>query len=273
MRLALFLSLLLVGCAKQPLHLSGVAHKHPYHIHVGHPLSHKEKKEISKIIDNVFLEIDETYNHWNPDSELSRALLTPKVEAILSLAHSFYDLTEGWYDPTLGGPIKTFKETGNLPSKSMPVTYDLDGMLKGFTIDLILERLFQKGYQNLYVEWGGDIRICGNHPTGRFWRVLVDDEPLDLIDAALATSGCQEQLWDIGSHTYTHIINPHTLEMLEVKSGHVHKVSVLAPTCALADALATACMACGSLESAYAFAKKIKKEYPEVEFWITSYEL
>ena len=138
---------------------------------------------------------------------------------------------------------------------------------------MIIERLSKKGYKNLYVEWGGDIGTRGNYPTGRSWQVLVNEKPLALKGMAIATSGCQEQLWDIENHTYTHIIDPHTLEMVEVKNGHVHKVSVLAKSCALADALATACMACETLDKAYAFAKKIKKEYPQVEFWITSYEL
>ncbi len=273
MRIALLFLIFLVGCAKEPTNFKGIAHTHPYHIQVGHLLSYKEKKEISLLIDDIFREVDDTYNHWNPYSELSLALFTPKVTAILALAHSFYELTEGWYDPTLGALIKIFKITGKLPTESLPKIYDLDGMLKGFTIDLILEKLQKKGYKNLYVEWGGDMAVKGKHPKGRAWRVLTNDKPLPLIDVALATSGCQEQLWEVGSTTYTHIINPHSLEMLEVKSGHVHKASVMAPTCALADALATACMACATLDKAYDFAKKIKKQYPEVEFWITSYEL
>ncbi len=274
MRIALLLSLLLlVGCTKKITSFQGVAHTHPYHIQVGHLLTYKEKKKISSLIEEIFKEVDETYNHWNSNSELSRSLSTPKVEAILSLAHHFYEITDGWYDPSLGSPIKTFKETGEMPSSSLPTTYDLDGMLKGFTIDLILERLSQMGYKNLYAEWGGDIGILGNHPKGRAWQVLIEDAPISLKEGGIATSGCQYQLWNIGNVTYTHIIDPRTLEMVEVKNEHVHKVSVMAPTCALADALATACMACGHLDKAYLFAKKIKKQYPEVEFWITSYEL
>lgn len=273
MRIILLFLLLLVGCAKKPTSIQGVAHTHPYHLQVGHFLSKKEKREISNLIDAVFVEIDETYNHWNPHSELSRNLPTPKIKAILSLAHSFCELTDGWYDPKLGQPIHKFKTSGKLPIQPQSVVYDLDGMLKGFTIDLILERLIKKGYKNLYIEWGGEIATRGSHPTGRPWRVLVDEKPLDLFNAALATSGCQEQLWKVDGRTLTHIIDPYSLEMVEVKSGQVHKVSVRAPTGALADALATACMACGSLEKAYAFAKKIKKEYPEIEFWITSYDL
>ncbi|MCP5504701.1 MAG: FAD:protein FMN transferase [Chlamydiales bacterium] len=273
MRIILLFLLLLVGCAKKPTSIQGIAHTHPYHLQIGHSLSTSEKREISNLIHAVFVEIDEVYNHWNPHSELSRNLSTPKVKAILTLAHSFCKLTDGWYDPTLGQPIHNFKTKGILPTKPQTIVYDLDGMLKGFTIDLILERLMEKGYKNLYIEWGGEIATRGHHPKGRPWCVLVDEKPLDLINAALATSGCQEQLWKIKGRTFTHIIDPHSLEMLEVKSGQVHKVSVKAPSGSFADALATACMACGNLEKAYAFAKKIKKEYPEVEFWITSYDL
>lgn len=274
MRIILLLSLLIfAGCTKKISSIQGVAHMHPYHIQIGNSLSSKEKKEISKLIDSIFTEIDEVYNHWNPNSELSRNSLTPKVQSILSLAHFFSEVTEGLYDPTLGAPIQAFKEEGKLPSPFLETIYDLDGMLKGFTVDLILEKLTEKGYKNLYVEWGGEISTRGSHPKGRPWRILVNQTPLDLVNAAIATSGCQEQLWKIDNRIYTHIIDPYSLKMIEVTTNQVHQVTVLAPTCAFADALATACMACGSLENAYALAKKIKHQFPEVDFWITSYDL
>ena len=273
MQLITLLAFLFFGCSKEPLHFKGTAHNHPYHVQIGHSLSKKEKKEIQRIIEETFLEIDTCYNHWNPNSDLSRGIQTEKVASILTLAHSFYELSEGWFNPKVGAPIKAFKQTGVLPTLTLPEAYDLDGMLKGFAIDLIAQRLLNKGYKNLYVEWGGDLRVEGKHPKGREWQVLLNNQPFPLKSASLATSGCKEQLWKIGNATYTHIIDPHTLEMIEVKNGHVHEVSVKAPSCALADALATACMACGSLEKAHVFAKKIKIEYPEVEFWITSYEL
>jgi|JI10StandDraft_1071094.scaffolds.fasta_scaffold01341_8 thiamine biosynthesis lipoprotein len=273
MRVLILSLLLLFGCSKGPTHFKGVAHTHPFHIQVGRSLSIKEREEIHQLIRTTFEEIDHHYNHWNPHSDLSKGILSMEVQAILSEAQSYYELTEGRYDPTLGAPVKYFKQTGNLPEKVLPQTYDLDGMLKGFTIDLLISRLREKGYDSLYVEWGGDLRVLGHHPKGRPWLVLLDNRPFPLENASLATSGCEEQLWKIGNALYTHIINPHTLKMLEVKKGEVHQVSVMAPTCALADALATACMTCGSLENASAFAEKIKKEYPEVEFWITSYEL
>lgn len=273
MRILILFLFLLSGCTNEPVHFKGVAHTHPFHIQVGHSLYVHDREAIHQIIRKTFEEIDHSYNHWNPNSDLSKGNLTSKVQAILSQAQSFYEITGGLYDPTVGALVTHFKKTGTLPKGPLPQKYDLDGMLKGFTIDLLMQRLMEKGYQNLYVEWGGDLRVQGNHPKGRPWLVLLSGKAFPLGDASLATSGCQEQLWQVGKILYTHIIDPVALEMLEVKNGRVHQVSVMAPTCALADALATACMASGSLESATAFAEKIKKEYPEVEFWITSYEL
>lgn len=273
MRLLIVSLFLLWGCTKNPTHFNGVAHTHPFHIQIGHPLSQREQNSVHQLIRETFEEIDLCYNHWNPTSDLSRGILTDKIQAILHKAQTFYELTGGQYDPTLGALVTHFKKTGTFPEKEVPKQYDLDGMLKGFTIDLLIDRLAEKGYQNLYVEWGGDLRVKGNHPEGRHWQILLNGRPFPLTDGALATSGCQEQIWEVRKTLYTHIMNPQTQKMVEVKTGMIHQVSVLAPSGALADALATACMACGTLEEGQAFAEKIKKTYPEIQFWITTYEL
>lgn len=258
----------LFGCSKAPSHFQGVAHTHSYHIQVGNPLTNYGRKDIENIISKTFEEVDALYNHWNPYSLLSTNPDAPKLKAILTLAHSFQVLTDGRYNPTLGAPIKTFKTKGVLPKESSAPSYDLDGMLKGYVVDLLIEKLTQQRFcQNLYVEWGGEIRVIGKHPSGRKWHVLVDKEIVTLEDQAIATSGAQEQLWDIDGSTYTHIMNPLTSKMLKVEEGRVSFVTVKAPTCSLADALATACMTCETIEEASKFAKQMKEKYP-VEFWI-----
>ncbi|MBF5059163.1 FAD:protein FMN transferase [Candidatus Neptunochlamydia vexilliferae] len=251
MWLILFLALLF-GCSKEPSHFQGVAHGHPYRIQIG---GSPNKTHVQALLEEIFEEVDTLYNHWNPDSLLSKNPDSPELQPILSLAHSFCTLTNGWYDPTLRGPIQTFKtQTAHSPG------YDLDGMLKGYVIDQIVEQLLSLGYTNLYVEWGGDLRVHGKHPSGRPWQILLNDEVVPLENGAIATSGCAEQTWDIDGTTYTHIINPFTQEMVGVG---IYSVTVRAPTCALADALATACMASGS----ETFADAMKEKLP-VDFWI-----
>jgi len=272
MRIILLLFLFCFSCSKSPTHFKGLAHTHPYHIQLGHSLTFEEKKEIEKLLADTFEEIDTLYNHWNPQSLLSKNPTSPKLLPILLLAHHFRKLTKGRFDPGLGIQLKLFKTSSKLPKGFYPKVYDLDGMLKGFTIDKIIEQLTEKGYEHMYVEWGGDIRVRGRHSSGRKWRILIDKEVIELEEGALATSGCEEQMWDIEDATYTHIINPLTGVMLKVENGMVHKVSVRATTCTLADALATATMACEVFEDALEFADEIKAEY-NVDFWIQSWDI
>jgi len=267
-----FLLLFCFSCSKSPTHFKGIAHTHPYHIQLGCSLSSGEKKEVEKLLSDTFKEIDRLYNHWNPQSLLSTDPASPKLLPILVLAHHYKKITQGRFDPGLGVQLKLFKTAAKLPEGFYPKVYDLDGMLKGFTIDKIIERLTEKGYKHMYVEWGGDIRVKGQHPDGRNWKILIDKEVIELEEGALATSGCEEQLWDIEDTTYTHIINPLTGAMLKVENGMVHKVTVRAPTCALADALATATMACEVFEDASIFADEIKEEY-DVDFWIETWDI
>ena len=72
MQLIALLAFLCFGCSKDPLHFKGTAHNHPYHVQIGHSLSKKEKKEIQRIIEETFLEVDTRYNHCIPNSDLSR---------------------------------------------------------------------------------------------------------------------------------------------------------------------------------------------------------
>ena len=267
----LALLLLCFSCSKSPTHFKGNAHTHPYHIQVGHTLTRAEKKEVHQLLKEAFEEVNTLYNHWNPKSLIRTDPHSSKLLPILFLAHHYKKLTKGRFDPGLGVQLKLFKTTSQLPSGYYPRAYDLDGMLKGYTIDRIVEKLTEKGYRNMYVEWGGDLRVQGHHPKGRKWQVLIEDEVIELEDEALATSGCKEQIWEIDSHSYTHIMNPLTGEMLKVEEGIVHQVSVRAPTGAFADALATAAMACETFEEASAFADEIKEEYG-VDFWIQTWD-
>eukprot|EP00557_Chaetoceros_sp_GSL56_P014853 CAMPEP_0176485224 /NCGR_PEP_ID=MMETSP0200_2-20121128/4928_1 /TAXON_ID=947934 /ORGANISM="Chaetoceros sp., Strain GSL56" /LENGTH=1225 /DNA_ID=CAMNT_0017881859 /DNA_START=99 /DNA_END=3776 /DNA_ORIENTATION=+ len=46
---------------------------------------------------------------------------------------------------------------------------DLSGIAKGFAIDEIAKRLPSP----CYIEWGGDVKVVGSHPSGRPWHVAV----------------------------------------------------------------------------------------------------
>ena len=79
----------------------------------------------------------------------------------------------------------------------------------------------------------GDGWLVGlRHPRSKFKRLGV----LRLRNCALSTSGNEEQFFDHAGRRFSHIIDPRSGWPAE----GVTSVSVVAPTCALSDALATA---------------------------------
>lgn len=249
-----------------------------YTIQVGDP--HPDLFSIQRIIDTTFNEIDQVYNNWNPTSEISRlnALpahirceLSPQLTSFLKRIEKIVFITEELFDPTVA-PIKKSLLEGAITSHSQigwdkihleentfwkeeGVALDLGGVAKGYAVDLLLERLQEEGYSNLFVEWGGEIRVAGNHPEGRPWKIaILGGETLNLHNEAIATSGSYHQSWEINGKTYTHIIDPKKREPLSNNS--ITSASVVAKSCMEADAFATALMLFSSQEEAYAWAEK-----------------
>lgn len=293
-----------------------------YHISVGGPLSAEDKFRIRKIIEITFQEIDHIYNKWNPQSELSRlnqlAAGTP-LQLSTPLYHFFQrldllvNLTEGRFDPTieplqhlwkeklekgdtpliseidmiipLVGWHKIHFENGFFMKDDEGIQLDLGGSAKGLCVDLLIERLMQAGFPNAYVEWGGEIRTNGTHPSGRPWQIFIsrlgDANPEKALDRvilnnqAIATSGDYYQNWKIRSEAgeervYSHIFNPKTLLPLEIKPGSIASISVVANDCVTADVLATSLMLFENASAAQAWLEEIQKTHPDLACWIVT---
>lgn len=178
----------------------------------------------------------------------------------------------------------------SLVKDSANTTLDLCSVSKGLCIDWIVERLQTLGYSDLLVEWAGEIRACGMHPEGRSWIVQIDPgllmggqplAPISLKNGAIATSGDAGQKgWILAPHSapdgqlhrFFHILDPLTAQPLEKTNYSVASVSVIAPTCLLADALATAAMIFPSRKEAESWAQEVAALYPDVSFWILCYD-
>ncbi len=246
----------------------------------------KNPKGVEALIVSAFEEIHQIYNNWNPQSEISRfnALpafqphtLSKELAAMLLAVDRLVHLTDGRFDPTVEPLARLWKASlcmGELPNLTESprigwhhihfdgetvwkdqegVAIDLGGIAKGWAVDQILERVENAGYDHLYVEWGGEIRVKGRHPSGRAWRVAILGGPsLELKNQAIATSGSYRQNWTIDGVSYTHIIDPRSKEPLQAPC--IQSVSILAPTCMEADALATALMLFSSAKQAKSWA-------------------
>ncbi len=235
-------------------------------VQVGDP--HPDLDKIEMLIEESFCTINQIYNNWNPDSEISslnalkagqKRRLSAPLATFLHRVDALVAFTEGRFDPTVA-PIKKKLVQGKLTAPLECVGWDkihieegifwkehsetmldLGGVAKGYGVDLMTEKLAEAGYRNLYVEWGGEIRTMGAHPHGRPWRVaILGGQTYELTDGAVATSGSYQQSWVIGDATYTHIIDPRTQRPLS--NCPINSATVFSDTCLEADAIATACM-------------------------------
>jgi len=139
--------------------------------------------------------------------------------------------------------------------KSDPAMYiDMNAIAQGYSVDVICNFLDGLGIKNYLIEIGGEVRAKGTK-GGVEWRIGID-KPEDnnlspgqnlqaiirISDKALATSGNYRKFYVEDGIKYSHTIDP--------KTGYPAKNTLLSATiiadeCAIADAVATACMVMG----------------------------
>lgn len=145
---------------------------------------------------------------------------------------------------------------GGEARKSAPIVLDLNGIAKGYGVDRLAEALRGFGITSGLVGIDGEMRALGLRPDGEPWTIAVEEpDPtsraphsmLVLQDAAVATSGDYRHWVDVGDRRLSHTMDPRRGAPLTRSSA---SVSVVARTCAEADAWATALMVLGPGEGA-----------------------
>ncbi len=131
---------------------------------------------------------------------------------------------------------------------------DLNAIAKGYGVDVVFALLQSMKFTDILVEIGGEVRCAGFNKDGSSWRIGIDKPILDIIpgvelqtaisldNKALATSGDYRNYFEYNGELYSHMINPITGYPIE---NNVASVSVTAPNCMTADAIATALMVMG----------------------------
>jgi thiamine biosynthesis lipoprotein len=134
------------------------------------------------------------------------------------------------------------------------IELDLGAIAKGYGVDVVARLLQGKGYKNYLVEIGGEVVVKGLNGKDK-WKIGVDlpvfgnlpgknlDAVLHISDAAIATSGDYRNYFVSEDKTYSHAIDPLTCRPI---INGVASVTVIAPSCILADAMATAIMVMGA---------------------------
>ena len=147
---------------------------------------------------------------------------------------------------------------GNRLVKSDPrVQLDFNSVAKGYTVDLLAELVEGFGAENYIVDIGGEVRCRGVNRQGQPWRIgvetpfdgnMTDGEYLQrrirLSEGGLATSGNYRRYYlDADGNKVAHTLDPRTGRSVV---SRLLSVTVVAPTCAEADALGTMFLALGA---------------------------
>ena len=146
--------------------------------------------------------------------------------------------------------------SGQLVRKHHPLTLDLNGIAKGHGVDRLTKALHAQGIDAGLVGIDGELRAWGTRPDGEAWTVAVESPELErrtphsvltLHDAAVATSGDYRHGVLVNGLRLSHTMDP--LRGAPLRSSPA-SVTVVAATCAEADAWATALMVLGPTEGA-----------------------
>lgn len=135
--------------------------------------------------------------------------------------------------------------------KKGPITLDLNGIAKGFGVDRLAETVRAHGIASALVGIDGEMCALGLRPDGTAWTIAVEAPDPDrrapqsilaLQDAAVATSGDYRHWVQVQGRRLSHTMDPRRGAPLLSPPA---SVTVIAPSCAEADAWATALMVAG----------------------------
>ena len=220
------------------------------------------------------------------------------LNEVLQLSFAVNKATDGAFDPTVAPLVNAWGfgfKSGQLPdsmqvdsllalvglshihldkdklTKDNPLSIlDFSAIAKGYGVDRAAQVLRDKGIKDFMVEIGGEVVAEGVNEKGEAWRIGIskpDDDStstsselqdiISLSGKAIATSGNYRNFYISEGKKIAHTINPQTGYPAQ---QDILSSTVLASTCAEADAFATAFMVLGMER-----AKQVLKSQPQLE--------
>jgi len=218
-------------------------------------------------VEALFAERDTRFTRFDPSSELTAVnaspvgltLLSEEVASMLSLSLDAARATDGMVTPCVGGAVvaagydrdfpllprdvgpvepaaipswRALSLRGRILLRPEPVVLDLNGVVKGKTVDDALA-LAGRGW----VAAGGDIATLEPVVVG-----LPGGGHVALHGGGLATSSVATRRWLAGGVPQSHLIDPRTGRPT---TSRWRDVSVAAPSCLAADVAAKAALLLG----------------------------
>ena len=284
--------LLLIACTAQEQHFSGKTMGTTYQIKFTATQKTPPLAQIKAQVERKLQQINQVFSTYIPNSEVSQInrakdvkltfSLGPLMQKALRLSLQVYQLSEGFFDPSVGPLVNLWghgpKRHQNPPStgqikralalvgldkyffsqdfkqlrKPHPEAYlDFSASAKGLGVDEVAQALESMGIQEYMIEIGGEIRVRSQGE--KRWNLAIEHPrpehqrpPIAVVaidNGALATSGNYRNYYTVEGVRYGHTINPHNGQ---ASPNDLVSVSVIHRNCTLADAWATALLAMGS---------------------------
>lgn len=149
------------------------------------------------------------------------------------------------------------------------IMLDCSAIAKGYGSDVVARLFNAKGIKNYMIEIGGEIVASGLSDKRLPWKIGItkpSEDPLgtsnelqtilNITDCAMATSGNYRNFYYKNGKRYAHTIDPRTGYPIQ---HNILSATVIAKSCAQADAYATSFMVLGLEE-----AKKILERHPQL---------
>ena len=176
--------------------------------------------------------VDQKFSTYKPDSEITRINeqrlsldeASEDMRLVFELAELTRQETNGYFDITRNGYI------------------DPSGVVKGWSIYNAAQVLRQQGFENLYVDAGGDIQVYGTNAEHEAWRVGIRN-PFDMAQIVKVIAVCDEGVATSGTYIRgLHIYDPKSQGELVTD---IVSLTVIGPNIFEADRFATAAFAMG----------------------------
>ncbi len=246
-----------------------------------------EEETLARAVAALFEAQEQRFSRFRDDSELSlvhggvdAVHVSPELLAALLRARGYVELTDGIFDPAIGGALAAHGydrpfAPGALDRAAGPgsslaahfadvqidaargtvwlplaVRLDFGGMIKGYTCDRAAALLPTPSF----VDAGGDAVMRGAGPDGDGWLVEVEDPrdaervlvSLRVRDRAVATSAPNRRRWQVGGASAHHLIDPRTQRPAR---SDVAQVTVFAESAELAEVVAKTALVLGGREA------------------------
>jgi len=291
----------------QQISFSGETMGTTYEVQIaGSELDDSQIFALKQLVDTELIAVNDAMSTYIPESEISSfnrldaGIWIPvgnRFRAVLIRSGEIMELTMGAFDPTLGPLIDLWgfgakSVEGEIPSQAQiqsalnemgfdklelgaqglrknleGLEINLSAIAKGFGVDRLASLLRAEGYENVYVEIGGELFCAGVNGRGLPWQIGIQIPSMGasesamkvvrLENAALATSGDYRNYVSDEKGLRHHILDPRTGRPA---SHTLASVSVITDDCMDADSLATAFFVMGTEEGL-----KLAEQLPAVE--------